>query len=655
MKLKKYAIWGALSMALCGTLIGAPLLAEPNAIIGAKTAHANFKTAIYIAVNTGKSLADKKVFDAQFARAYSQVKFDKVYLETYRDRSFASDEELRKVKSYFAEKGIEVAGGITLAAGGKDGQFGTFDYENPSDVAEAKKAVELTARHFDEIILDDFFFYNSKTEANIKAKGEKSWSQYRLEKMREVSKNVVLDVAHGVNPKSKVIIKYPNWYEHFQGTGYDLEKQSLMFDGLYTGTETRDPIITDQLLQEYESYLVYRYYKNIRPDGHNGGGWVDTFSTLAVDRYAEQLWLTLFAKAPEITLFNWHPMSEPNNIDGGTRAAWANKGTSFDWDAIVKNHKAKNPNSRGAGWGSAAGAALEIIDPYLAKLGNPIGIASYKPFQSSGEDFLHNYLGNMGLPIELSPYYPTNAKTILLTEAAKHDPQIIEKIKISLRQGANVFVTSGFVNAMQNKGFRDILEVEVTGNKIDINDYFNGYGAGNGYSMRDNKNIAPKDILFPDIRFYTNDSWAVIRGVGNNKAVPILLMNQYSAGNIHILNIPENMGELYDLPLEVFNQVKTYVQKDFPIRLDAPDHVALFAYDNNSFVVQSFRDEEVKIRISLLGANKKLLTLLDEKLIAATAPIRDDRDNFAFRNRGASRTEFEVSIKPHSFLAFKYQ
>src|SRR5437762_9879379 len=50
----------------------------------------------------------------------------------------------------------------------------------------------------------------------------------------------------------KVIIKYPNWYEHFQGLGYDLDKQSKMFDGIYTGTETRDPVITDQHLQQYE-------------------------------------------------------------------------------------------------------------------------------------------------------------------------------------------------------------------------------------------------------------------------------------------------------------------------------------------------------------------------------------------------------------------
>lgn len=651
--LKVCAIGGILA----SPLFSADVMAQNNVVTNAKTiqAHKNFSTAIYIAVPDAKRLAEKTVFDKEFNRANSQLKFDKVYLEVYRDNVFATEEEIKKVKSYFNAKNIKVAGGITLAAGGQDGQFGTFDYENPKDIAEAKKAVELAARHYDEIILDDFFFYNSKSDADIKAKGDKSWSNYRLEKMREISKNVVLDVAHKTNPKAQVIIKYPNWYEHFQGTGYDLEKQSLMFDGIYTGTETRDPILTDQLLQEYESYLVYRYYKNIRPDGKNGGGWVDTFSTRTIDRYAEQLWLTLFAKAPEITLFNWHPMSEDEKVSGGERQKWEKTNTSFNWDNIVGEFAKTNPKDTPAGWGRAAGASLDIIDDLIGKLGNPIGIAAYKPFQSSGEDFLHNYLGNMGIPIELSPYYPEKADTIILTEAAKFDPAIISKIKTSLQNGANVFVTSGFVRAMQDKGFRDILEVEITGNKINVNDYFNGYGAGNGYSMRENPEIAPRDVLFPDIRFYTNDSWAVIRGIANARGIPILLMNSYSKGHIYVLNIPENMGDIYQLPPEVYNQIKTYVQRDFPVRIDAPHHVSLFTYDNNSFVIHSFRDEEVKVRISIKGVNTKLENILTHQNILSVKQEINERDAFAFRNRGANRTEFEITIKPHSFVAFKFQ
>ena len=91
------------------------------------------------------------------------------------------------------------------------------------------------------VILDDFFlFTRTKTDADIAAKGDKSWTQYRLERMREVAKDLVVGAAKGVNPNAKVIIKYPNWYEHFQGLGFDLEQEPNIFAGIYTGTETRE-------------------------------------------------------------------------------------------------------------------------------------------------------------------------------------------------------------------------------------------------------------------------------------------------------------------------------------------------------------------------------------------------------------------------------
>src|SRR3990170_3727778 len=404
------ALTRVLRVLAIAALFLAPVAATAAAAQARPTVHRHFKTAIYIAVGDVKQLADRAVFDREFNRASSQLRFDKVWIEAYRDRVFATDAELEQVKRWFHEKGVETAGGITLAAGGEGGQFGTFDYEKPEDRSEAERAVRLTAKHFDEVILDDFFFYTSKSDADIAAKGNRSWTQYRIDKMREVSRDLVLGPAKQVNPRVRMIIKYPNWYEHFHGLGYDLAEQPKMFDAIYSGTETRDPVITDQLLQQYESYGIFRYLANIRPDGGNLGGWVDTFSTRSVDRYAEQLWDTLFAKAPEITLFNWSPMSEAKPLDPGTRP-WAGTSTSFNWDAIARAHP-------GAGWGTAANSALELVDAVLGELGKPVGVASYRPPHATGEDFLHNYIGNLGIPIELYPAFPSNAATILLTESA---------------------------------------------------------------------------------------------------------------------------------------------------------------------------------------------------------------------------------------------
>lgn len=55
--------------------------------------------------------------------------------------------------------------------------------------------MEFTAKHFDEIILDDFFFTNCKCELCINAKGDKSWTRYRLDLMTEAAQSLVIGPA----------------------------------------------------------------------------------------------------------------------------------------------------------------------------------------------------------------------------------------------------------------------------------------------------------------------------------------------------------------------------------------------------------------------------------------------------------------------------
>jgi hypothetical protein len=460
--------------------------------------------------------------------------------------------------------------------------------------------------------------------------------------MRQVSCDIVMAPAHAVNPSVKMIIKYPNWYEHFHGLGYDLEQQPQLFDAIYTGTETRDPIITDQLLQQYESYQIYRYFSNIRPGG-NLGGWVDTFSTRSVDRYAEQLWDTLFARAPEITLFNWHPMSEAAAVDPGTRP-WAKMRTTFDWDSIAKAH----PNP---GWGTAANTALDIADNVLGELGKPVGIASYRPPHASGEDFLHNYIGNLGIPIELYPSFPANADTILLTEAAAADPNIIAKIQERLRAGANVIITSGFLEATQGKGFEQLAEWQATGHTIAIDQYFDGFGAGNGVPLTE-QGKTTKPVLFPEVSFYTNDSWGIIRGVAAAKGFPMVLMNRYSKGTLFLWTIPENFGDLYNLPRPMLTRIKEYLLPNAPVRIDAPPQVALFTYDNGAFVVENYRDGSAPVTISVAGTPAALREITQGQQLTP-APEPKAGDNFTRRRALPPRRTFNIEIAPHSFRVFK--
>ncbi len=556
----------------------------------------NFRVAVYIPAGVVERMKDPQWLERTWETISQQLKVDKVYIETYRSRRIVDEQLIELVKEFFVDRSVQIAGGIahtsTAAA-----QFETFSYADPKEREYVRKISELTARHFDEIILDDFFFYMSKNDMDIAAKGNKSWTQYRLDAMDEVSRELILKPARAVNPKVRVIIKYPNWYEHFQGLGYDLDKQPKMFDGIYTGTETRDPVITDQHLQQYESYEISRYFENVAP-ARNFGGWVDTFSVLYVDRYVEQLWDTIFAKAPEMMLFNWDLLLQP--VNPGARDAWKDLHTSFDYEQMLASFHATTAVPKPT-MARVAGYALEQVDQFAGRLGKPVGIKSYKPYQSSGEDFLHDYLGMIGIPIDLYPTFPAEANTVLLTESATYDPEIVSKIKAQLGAGKNVVITSGLLRALQGKGIENIVELEYTDRKALVTEYSGAFGPGNRTPLGTNANGA---MLFPQIRFLTNDAWPLISGVANGNGFPILLMDRYSKGILFVWTIPENFSDLYAMPPQAVSAIKDCVVSDFPVQLDGPAKVSLFVYDNHTFISNRFATNRSMLQFQLPAASQ---------------------------------------------------
>jgi len=607
--------------------------------------HTNFDVAIYIPVGVVRSFEDPQKLRDDWDRISAQLKVDKVYIEVQRDRQRAGDELLEQVKKFFLDHGVRVAGGMALSDGGF-GQFKSFCYTDPNDRQFISEGAELAARHFDEVIQDDFFFDCTKTDSDIAAKGTNSWTQFRLALMDDAAENLIIKPARAVNPKVKLVIKFPNWYEHFQGLGYDLDREPKLFDGIYTGTETRDPVVTDQHLQQYESYEIIRYFDNIAP-GRNGGGWVDTYSIRYIDRYAEQLWDTMFAKAPQMMLFEWSAMSRP--ILPGDRDAWQSLPTSFDYNQLLAafqtNHPAGLTNPTIA---SVAGYSLDEVDPFLGQLGNPIGIASYKPYQSTGEDFLHNYLGMIGVPIELYPYFPTNADLVLLTESAKFDPDIVAKIKQQLVAGKSVVITSGLLHALEDRGINDIVELRYTDRKLLAHEFYGGFGAGNGADLGNDPNAA---ILLPVIEFLTNDAWPLVRAMANGGACPLLIMDRYSKGVLYVLTIPDNFADLYRLPPAVTSALKGYLMRGFPVRLDGPSQVALFAYDNHTFIVESYLPTEADVKVSVTGDFTKLRNLVTREEITGQVP--EEPRGFGRRQLfSENRESFNVHLLPHSYAVF---
>jgi hypothetical protein len=220
-----------LAGALMCLVAGHALAQATSSATAAPDHYRNIKLAVYARAQEVDKMKDDQWLQQSWDVISRAVKVNKVYLESHRDGLLVDGAILEKAKAFFAARGVQTYGGITWTRN-ESNRFETFCYAKAADRAWVKHVAEETARHFDNIILDDFFFTSCKSEEEIRAKGTRTWAQYRVERMREVARDLVIGAARGVNPQVHVVIKFPNWYQHFQDMGFDLEREPYFFVGV---------------------------------------------------------------------------------------------------------------------------------------------------------------------------------------------------------------------------------------------------------------------------------------------------------------------------------------------------------------------------------------------------------------------------------------
>jgi len=629
---------------------GAALLAAMACVAPARAqgSYNNFSVTVYFLMREIKANeANMAQFSNQWANVEKQVKIDKVYLETTRDSAVAEAAEMETMKKFFTSRGIKASAAMGLTANERN-NYQTYDYSSQADRDKVKSWAELTARHFDEIILDDVYFTNDKGEDAIAAKGAKTWTQFRMDLLDEVSRDLIIGPAKAVNPKVHIIIKYPNWYESFQGLGYDLLVQPKMFDAIYTGTETRDAN-NFQRLQSYQSYLETDYLNRVKPGG-NQGGWIDGGGDA---RYAEQFWDTLFAKVPELLLFDSRQIMDRLGQRGGEVG-------NEDTNSVLANIRAPIPQPDGSSYtpdmvARTAGYSAELLDRFLGKLGKPVGVPTYKPCNSVGEMYLPDYLGMVGVPIDLVPDFPANASTVLLTAASRYDPNLVAKTKDFVRNGGTAIATTGLMEALGEKGFQDIAEIEVTGHRV-LATGFGGGGRGRGGDAGGAAAPGNLNMLLPQMRHFENDNRSGMEFSTANSGYPMLIQASYGKGTFCALALPDDFADIYRLPQSVLTQIRTLLGRDLFVSLDAPDHVSLFVYDNRTFIVQNFQTKAVATRVTARAT--ALRDLLSDKTVSASVGGGGDGGRGGFGGGGRrgvaapAGSSFEVPVAAHSFRVF---
>jgi len=240
----------------------------------------------------------------------------------------------------------------------------------------------------------------------------------------------------------------------------------------------------------------------------------------------------------------------------------------------------------------------------------------------------------------MGPEFPSDARTVLLTETAKFDPEIVSKIETHLRAGKSVVITTGLLNALEDRGIQGIVELEV----LDQRGLVDAFRVGWGDPVK-----AEKRVLIPQLRYLTNDSWSLIDAVDGEMGWPLFHDADYGGGHLFVWTIPDNPADLYVLPEPVLSRIRQAVMQDLPVRVDAPARVSLFLYDNDTMVLESFLDESVRTRVVLAPGAKAIRDLESgESLTGQTVP----EGQGWFRSPDAGRVVFEVEVPPHSYRAF---
>ncbi len=509
----------------------------------AKGSYKNFNVAVYCPADVIKDITDFDDFDRRFRLISDHVKVGRAYIECYRALDWCEKEQVLKMKEYFESKGIATSGGIMTCGDCRDGGWISLCYSKPEGRETLRKAVAQNAEIFDEFIFDDFLFLNCRCEECVKQKGDRSWAQFRLDQKIEIAEEIIMKTAKEINPDINVILKYPQWYEFFDEEGFDLKVEPELFDSIYTGTETRNPSYAQQHIPKYLSYFIMRYLDSAAP-GRNLGGWFDPYEcTYNLTSYLEQGYLTLFAKPKEVTLFGLGVL------------------------VYEPEYRLFAP---------AVGELFAEVDEYLGKLGDPVGVAAYRPVYARGEDNIHNYLGMCGVPFEPYIDYPEGEKVIFLAEGAADDGDIVAKMKESMMDGASVIVTSGFVRKLGD-AFGEFVNVKYSSRKALVSEFADSKNSGVSIS---GKYAGGKEIMIPQLDYCTNDIWELAAGYGTDNNFPIVLRCKYGDGTISIITVPDNMADLYHYPAPVLNVIRGLFNKEIPVMVEGPAQVQLFTYSN---------------------------------------------------------------------------
>jgi hypothetical protein len=530
---------------------------------------------------------------------FAPIKINRVYLEG-KNRGNEDVELMKKVADRFRAMGIVPAGAMVPTSD----KGGPCCYNDPDDMATLERRMRAQASVFDEIILDDWLFTICNCEKCLEGRGNMSWAEYRTKLVLEKSKQYIIDPAKQVNPKVKVIIKYPNWYEGHGQNGYDVFNETNQFDKMAVGIETRVPETQDQHIPIYSGYVFQKWWSSVDKSKWVGS-WLDNYGMKSGwNDYNAQVWQAILAKTPEVILWcagQLYPTNPSSDV----------------YPYFVK--------------------MLPHFDKVAGMLkGDSRGVPIYLPYGSTGEYNIFGYLGMAGIPLEPVAQFPSESQNAIFTLHSLKDSQLAEKMIKRLKDGHDVFMTWALWKKLQDSEFKNTLSLNPHGGYITSTDF----RVREGWDQKVIK--SGNQITFPRIETTT---WPYVRDVAvveEDYDLGVFLNAPYLKGNIYILNIPENSYDLLRMPIETLNMIRRAFNKELGFTLLSPGNVGLYLFGKNQYVLYNMGDKEAPVSLRF---TEKISTS-GWKEIVNGLKITVKEDSTSVRFRGPVVSDVSLKLKP---------
>jgi len=250
-----------------------------------------------------------------------------------------------------------------------------------------------------------------------------SVSDYRCTLMYHLARENIVGAAKRVNPRARVFIKFPQWYDEWYRMGYDVFRQTAVFDGIWVGTEIRE-FDSDSFggrVPPTAYYMSMWLGRGIGGEKY-GGAWYDELETSPAT-YVEQARMTVLGGARETVLWYLDPVVQVKQHGGATPHVLALRRNIPELLSVAREVQQRTP----------------------------VGIAIYNPGNTEfGDDYhVFDFVGLFGMPFTYHHRFPADAPAGFFSYHCLKDPDIVSRLREFIEAGKPTMLTRALVEALR--------------------------------------------------------------------------------------------------------------------------------------------------------------------------------------------------------------